>query len=47
VLSVYFHCHRAEPLTGLLQRAPKGRPSHGSNGRNVSQHDVEDIARAT
>ena len=27
VLSVYFQGHRAEPLTGLLQRAPKGRPT--------------------
>ena len=30
VLSVYFEGHRAEPLEGLLQCAPKGRPTrHG------------------
>jgi hypothetical protein len=27
VLSVYFEGHRAEPLTGLLQRAPEGQPT--------------------
>jgi len=27
VLSVYFEGHRAEPLTGLLLRSPKGRPT--------------------
>ena len=27
VLVVYFEGHRAEPLTGLLQRAPTGRPT--------------------
>jgi hypothetical protein len=27
VLSVYFEGHRVEPITGLLQRATKGRPT--------------------
>ena len=35
VLSVYFEGHRTEPLTGLLQRAPKGRPTPRSPASRI------------
>jgi hypothetical protein len=38
VLSVYFEGHRAEPLTELLQRAPKGRLTRTPHPQSSSQN---------